>query len=75
MPSYTQEMADETVNAIVKRASDSERRFKNILTNISVMNSLKQELRVCFSRASNKMLFDYYVYFLGKLKFRSKIPE
>lgn len=51
------------MTAIFKRASDSERHFKDILENESVMKNLKQELRVDFSRALNKMLFDHYVYF------------
>jgi hypothetical protein len=57
-------MAEDSVTAIFKRASDSERHFKDILENESVMKNLKQELRVDFSRALNKMLFDHYVYFL-----------
>lgn len=61
MPFYSQEMSDETVNAIFKRSSDSGRHFKKILSNDNVMTSLTQELRIDFSRALNKMLFDSYV--------------
>jgi hypothetical protein len=68
MPCNPQDMAEKSVTAIFNRASDSERNFKNILENDCVMKTLKQELRVDFSRALNKMLFDHYVFF-EKLNF------
>ena len=61
MPTHPQQMAEESVIEIFKRASDSGRRFKTITTNENIMAYLKQELQMDFSRALNKMLFDFSV--------------
>ncbi len=61
MPTHPQQMVEESVIEIFRRASDSGRRFKDITTNENIMAYLKQELQLDFSRALNKMLFDFSV--------------
>ncbi len=51
-------MSEDLIDAMFKRASGNNRALVNILSSTSVLSRLKEELRIDFSRACNKMVFD-----------------